>query len=58
MTLKSDAKSKNDMRNLDLNFYVSSGKSENSHFDELHLSKLTMFQLKRYTGVTCHDTEE
>ena len=45
MTLKSDAKfeekltlgSKNDMRNL-VNFNVSSGKSENLHFDVLLLS--------------------
>ena len=45
MTLKSDAKfeeklapgSKNDMRNL-MNFDVSSGKSENLHFNMLLLS--------------------
>ena len=45
MTLKSDGKfkekltlgSENDMRNL-LNFNVSSGKSENLHFDVLFLS--------------------
>ena len=43
MTLKGDAKlnltlgSKNDMRNL-VNFDVSTGKSENLHFDALLLS--------------------
>ena len=45
MALKSEGKfeekltlvSKNDMRNL-VNFNVSTGKSENLHFDVLHLS--------------------
>ena len=55
MTLKSDAKfeekltlgSKNDMRNL-VNFNVSSGKSENLHFDVLLLSIAYKFSAKTF----------
>ena len=53
-TLKSDANfteklscgSKNDMRNL-VNFNVSSGKSENLHFDVLNLSIAYKFSPKK-----------
>ena len=56
MTLKSDAKfeekltlgSKNDMRNL-VNFNVSSGKSENLHFDVLLLSIAYKVSAKKST---------
>ena len=37
---------KNDMRNL-VNFNVSSGKSENLHFDGLFYKKYVMFELKK-----------
>ena len=60
MTLKSEAKFeekltlgfKNDMRNL-LNFNVSSGKSENLHFDVLLLSKLYYILAKKCTEELC-----
>ena len=54
MTLKNDAKfeekltldSKNDLRNL-VNFNVSSGKSENFHFDRLLLQKVCNVSAKK-----------
>ena len=65
MTLRSDAKfeekltlgSRNDMRNL-VNINVSSGKSENVHFDGYFCCKYIMFEPKTYRKVTCHNTEE
>ena len=39
-----------------MNFNASSGKSENLHFDVLHLSKV--YYLYYYRGVMCHNTEE
>ena len=41
---------KNDVRNF-VNFIQSSGKSKNLHFDGLLLSKVIMFELKKYRGV-------
>ena len=66
MRVESDAKFeeklalgfKNDMVNL-VNFNASSGKSENSHFDELPLSiAYIKFQLKKRRRVISHETEE
>ena len=57
MTLKSESNFKEKLRNL-VNFNASSGKSENSHFDGLHLPIAYKFQLKRYRGMISHDTEE
>ena len=64
MTLKSEAKFeekltlgfKNDMRNL-LNFNVSSGKSENLHFDGLVLSKVYYVWAKNYRRVMSHNSD-
>ena len=41
---------KNDVRNL-VKFSLSSGKSENLHFDGCFCRKYSMFELKRYRGV-------
>ena len=66
MRVESDAKFeeklahgfKNDMTNL-VNFNVSSGKSENLHFDVLLLSIAYMkFQLKKRRRVISNETEE
>ena len=66
MTVESDTKFeekltlgfKNGMTNL-VNFNVSSGKSENLHFDVLLLSiAYIKFQLKKRRRVISHDTEE
>ena len=66
MTVESDAKFeeklalgfKNDMTNL-VNFNVSSGKSENLHFDVLLLAiAYIKFQLEKCRRVISHDTEE
>ena len=66
MTVESDAKFeeklalglKNDITNL-VNFNVSSGKSENLHFDVLLFSiAYIKFQLKKRRRVISHDTEE
>ena len=66
MTAESDAKFeeklalgfKNDMMTL-INFNVSSGKSENLHFDVLLLSiTYIKFQLKKRRRVISLDTEE
>ena len=66
MTLKSNAKveekltlgSKNCMRNL-VNFDVSSGKSENMHFDVvLLLSIAYKVSAEKYRRIISHDTEE
>ena len=66
MRVESDAKFeeklalgfKNDMANL-VNFDVSSGKSENLHFDVLLLSiAYIKFHLKKCRRVISHDTEE
>ena len=59
MTLKSDGKfgrkltlgSKNDMRNL-VNFNVSSGKSENLHFNALLLSIAYKVSAKNYRRIS------
>ena len=40
---------KNDKRNL-VNFSLSSGKSENLHFDGILCRKYVMFELKGYSG--------
>ena len=63
--IKSDVKfeekltldSKNDIKNL-MNFNASSGRSENSHFHVLVLSKNITIDPKMYRGVMCHNTEE
>ena len=66
MTVESDAKFEeklalgfeNGMTNL-VNFNASSGKSENLHFDVLHLSiAYIKFQLKKCRRVISHPTEE
>ena len=65
MILKSDAKfeeklilgTKNHTKNL-VNFNVSSGKSENFHFDVLLLSKVYYVWVKKYRGVMCNNTGE
>ena len=65
MTLKSDTKFeeklslgfKNAMRNL-VNFNVSSGKSENLHFDVLLLSIAYKVSAKKYRRIISHDTEK
>ena len=66
MTVESDVKFEEklalsfetDMTNL-VNFNVSSGKSENLHFDVLLLSIVYIkFQLKKCGRVISHDTEE
>ena len=64
MALKNDAKfeeklnlgSKNDMMNL-LNFNASSGKSENFHFDVLHLS-IAYKNSAKIHRIISHDTEK
>ena len=49
---------KNDMTNV-VNFNVSSGKSENLHFDVLLLSiAYVKFQLKKSRRVISHDTAD
>ena len=65
MTLKSDAKfeekltpgSKKDMRNL-LNFHPTTQKSETFAQMGYFCSKYMRFDLKKYRGVTFHDTEQ
>ena len=64
MTVEIDGKfeeklgSKNDMTNV-VNFNVSSGKSENLHFDVLLLSiAYVKFQLKKCRRVISHDTAD
>ena len=64
MTLKSDAKfeeklalsSKNDMRNL-VNFYPTTQKSKNFTSMGYFCPQYMRFELKKYRGVTFHDTE-
>ena len=46
-----------DIRNL-VNFHASSWKSENVHFDWIHLSKAYKYYMKKYRRVMSHDTEE
>ena len=49
---------KNDMKNLG-NFHQSTWKSQNLDFDGILLSKVeSIFELKIYRGVMCHDNEE
>ena len=65
MTLMSDAKfeeklaldSQNDMRNL-VNFNMSSGKSENLHFDVLLLLRAHKVSAKKCRQTISHDTKE
>ena len=65
MTLMSDAKfeeklalgCKNDITNL-VNFNMSSGKSENFHFDVLLFSMAYKVSAKKGRRVISHDTEE
>ena len=65
MTLKSDTNfeekltlsSKNDIRNL-VNFNLSSGKSENLHFNVLLLSVAYKVSAKKYGRINFHDTEK
>ena len=64
MTLKSDGNSgkltlgsKNGKRNL-VNFNMSSGKSENLHFNVLLLSVAYKVSAKKYGRINFHDTEK
>ena len=65
MTLRSDGNSgrkltlgsKNDKRNL-VNFNMSSGKSENLHFNVLLLSIAYKVSAKKYRRINFHDTEK
>ena len=65
MILKSDAKfeekltlgSKNDMRNL-VNFHSTTQKSKNFTSMGYFCPKDMRFELKKYRGVTFHDTEQ
>ena len=41
-----------------MNFNLSSGKSENSHFDVVLLSIAYKFQVKKYRRIICHDIEK
>ena len=65
MTLEGEAKFEekltcgleNNMRNL-ADFYQSTRKSQNWHFDGILLSKQRIYELKIYRGVIFHDKEE